>query len=546
MGKRLVSKEGLEEKKTVIEVIFTYYRELMDICISIYMLMVIVVIPFYYGDGYDKIATLKEHVFMGTVKLLLPLLAVEAVWAAAIFLVKKGSIRKKGKRLLGQLSVTDKFALCYGAAVLLSWLCTAYPEQALWGADSWYMGALPQLMLLGSYFQIAHAWEKKLWILFLLLPASFVQFVFGYLNRFGFYPIKMNWANPQFIGFVGNINWYCGYMVTILFGGVYLAWSGRIRKTWQKALLYCYLLAGFAGLVTNGSNSGILTLVGMLFLFFLLSVKERDRMASFCRIVLVLAAACMGTQLLRICFPGAMTYEEGMPGFLLDTALPAVLALLAASMLLWTYFCGRMGAYPEKLMTTAGKVIAVAAVALFGAGVLLIAGNTLIPGGIGKLSGNSFFTFSPEWGSKRGATWMGGICTFWEQGVWKKLIGVGPDCMGMYLFYDAGEGIKMILQEQFTGMMLTNAHNEWITVLANYGLLGLAGFAGMVVSAIYRFIRAGLKKASGLPWAWIAGACGACICAYTIHNSVSFQQVSNVTTMFLLLGAGENCLRTEE
>ena len=121
------------------------------------------------------------------------------------------------------------------------------------------------------------------------------------------------------------------------------------------------------------------------------------------------------------------------------------------------------------------------------------------------------------------------------------MIGVGPDCMSAYLYNGGSESLVEAARTQFGELTLTNAHCEWLTILVNTGILGLVGFAGMMVSAIVRFLKAGmetLKKES-----LIAGACGLCLLAYTVNNSFSFQQSMGVATIFVILGMGERFWR---
>ena len=63
----------------------------------------------------------------------------------------------------------------------------------------------------------------------------------------------------------------------------------------------------------------------------------------------------------------------------------------------------------------------------------------------------------------------------------------------------------------------TNAHNEWLTILVDIGVLGLVSYAGMLISVIRNFLHAGKKS-------MLVGACGFCVLAYTVNNMFSFQQ----------------------
>ena len=96
-----------------------------------------------------------------------------------------------------------------------------------------------------------------------------------------------------------------------------------------------------------------------------------------------------------------------------------------------------------------------------------------------------------------------------------------------------------MVNDFFAGNRLTNAHNEWLTILVDMGVLGAVSYAGMMISAIRSFLRAGKESA-------LAGACGFCVLAYTVNNMFSFQQVMNISTMFVILGIGGNLLRSPQ
>jgi len=536
MGHKLAKKE-FGTRKSFMESIYGIYKVLLDICISIYMLFVIIVIPIYHVNGYYGIATSKEMAFMKVARDLLVLFAVEIVLMGLLLFFDKKSWKEKIKRISRSFSITEWCAICYGIVLCCSFLFTDYRIEALWGAEGWYMGFFVQLTLLVAFFQIVHIWKKRLWIFAMIFPASMLQFLLGYLNRFGIYPFEMPGSSPLFISLIGNINWYCGYMVTVLFAVVYLVWKGIANRIWEKVFLYGYLLIGFASLVTQGSSSGIMTLAGVLVLLFYLSVRDGKKMYYLCSIVLLLSVACLFTWIIRQYAPDAITYREPSIELLTNTMLSLILTVLFGGMVLCLNRLVRISQYPERIAVGCAKGITVIIVTAVVVSIFIMVYNGMFPGRLGVLSKASLFNFSPEWGSKRGATWMAGLMCFAEQGIGKKMIGIGPDCMGIYVRLDASEQIKALIMEQFATLKLTNAHNEWITVLVDYGILGFVAYVGMLTSAILRYIKIGIKGTGTR--AWVAGACGLGIFAYTIHNMVSFQQVTNTSIMYILLGIGE-------
>ena len=183
----------------------------------------------------------------------------------------------------------------------MSYLFTRYREEALWGTASWRMGMWTQLGAVIVYFMISRMWQRNDWIVILTLPVSTIVFFLGYMNKFGLCLVDKEIINSSFISTVGNINWYCGYLVTVLFGGVYLLWWMGSEITWKRALLMGYVTIGFASLVTQGSSSGVVTLAVMLFVLFGMSVKDGGKMECLWQEMTLLSVSCLITYILRSC-----------------------------------------------------------------------------------------------------------------------------------------------------------------------------------------------------------------------------------------------------
>lgn len=573
---------------------------LLDGLISIYMLMIIVVMPFYNEEGFSHIGTDKAVFFRQAsgygVKLIAPVLILWLILGLAAYLKEKSGEktfgRPAGKRckrsgakaartkeirrnpggptdktgyggtsgqeptgsrsitglFRSKLSITDAFALLYGVSLLLSYLCSDYKEQALWGATGWYMGLLPQLLLLAIYFLVSRFWRPKKWMAVLFLPVSGVVFLLGYLNRFGIFPIDMRLNLPGFISTIGNINWYCGYLVSVFFGGYYLLWrtdetepedtTGRVKK----GLLAAYVAVGFATLVTQGSRSGIFALMAVLLVTFCLSAKDGRRMRMFWAEILLLSMVCVMTLVIRRVFHGQITFTDAFTEILTNTVFPLVMAAVAVIFLAMLSYKEHHGGYPQALFCILKRMAWMGAAAGFCVIVGMIAINTLRPGSLGALSDMPFFTFSADWGSSRGASWRAGWMCFLQQDPLHKLIGTGPDCMSAFLYTNGSAELATMVKEIFGANILTNSHNEWLTVLVNTGVIGLTGFGGMIVSATVRFLKQRVCTGCNTDQETarnIVGACGLCLLAYTVNNIFSFQQSMNTATIFVILGMGE-------
>lgn len=519
-------------------------RDLLDMMVGLYMVVLMVVMPLYTTEsGYRTIGTDKclffRSVSVAACRVILPV--------AAFYLICRlvQWFRTEKRRIPSyDISVTDVFAFIYFAAVIASYLHTSFREETEWGDTfygtyGWYLGLLTQLLFLGIYFMVSRLWHRRDWMIVLWIVPMTVVCLLGYINRFGIYPLEMKSPGPQYISTIGNINWYCGYLVTVLSVFAYYLWQGGglCKKKWIRMLLYLFLGAGLATLVTQGSSSGAVALLVLLGVFYLLSMIDGEKLGRFWAGCILLSAVCILTWVIRHIWPQAITYAEGTTDILTMSPLPFL--MLTISLLCW-YLVRRScrnGNFTDRvwgMLGIAAWAAAGAAVVVF---IVLLALNTRHPGSIGSLSELDIFTLNASWGSNRGITWTAGLSCFLNQNLAGRLLGVGPDAMAIYIHSGADPALKQMVEDYFGRLMLTNAHNEWLTVLINEGLLGAAGYIGLMVTAIWRYLRAGRTDA-------LAGAAGMGILAYTVNNVFSFQQVMNTSAVFLILGIGEACMRS--
>ena len=121
---------------------------------------------------------------------------------------------------------------------------------------------------------------------------------------------------------------------------------------------------------------------------------------------------------------------------------------------------------------------------------------------------------------------------FREGNLHQKLLGAGPDCFAEYLGELLPGGTVLFDKGYFNGSVFTNAHNEWLTTLINMGLLGVAAYAAVFITALRTYKRNFLAVLLLL--------------TYGIHSLISFQQVLNAPFFFLVLGLCEAADRREK
>lgn len=566
-----------------------------------YLIMMGVVLPFYYHPetSYMTIGSGKAEFYnkwaFGTAKaagvfLLLYLLTT----AVRQFLLwKKDSSRKTGgvslwgamktgcQNFWQSLTGTELFAVCYIAALCISYLLTDYPEFAKMGADGWNMGFWPQILFLFFFLLLERTFTTGMAKagIGMMLSTSTVVFLLGLLNRYGVNPLHMESSGPGFISTIGNINWYCGYWsvlfpvccVIFLFRekvlpGSRSAHTGALQQRTPASVLYDFLpvfsgiavVIGFATGVSQGSDSGLLVLAAITLILGCFAGKEKEGLRHFIELLLLFCVSLTGLFALQHLFPERNKYQTA--GYLFLTGKPW--GLIFGVLLLCLYFflfirkknCanGRTKTVENyrdnKLTGTADRDIvwtyrawqiltglSAAALVLY-IGLLIF--NTTHPGVIPALDGNALFTFNTSWGSSRGATWSIGIHTFLAQNFGHRLFGVGPDSMAAYLYQSDNSTLLAEVRATFGDKRLTNAHGEWITVLVNTGLMGLLSFAAMIISAVGTLFSRKQKT--------LVKACGLAVLCYTLHNIFSFEQMMNISQMYLVMGIGMAVAEKEE
>lgn len=514
------SEQGNKGKTT--ESIVENYAQMVT---CVFLLLIIVIFPFYAPQGYVEIGSHKFH-FFKTVGLVCFGLLLPAYGYRIRTKIKNGN----GIRM----SVTDKALLLYGGAVLLSFLCSDWKKEALWGTEGWYMGTLTQLMFVACYFAVSRFVRRvKVWY-GIFISVSSVVFLHGILNRFSIYPVQLEGANPGFISTLGNINWFCSYWMLVFPIGLVFYWSGIGKTVLQKAALICFALLGFMTGIVQGSSSGFLALAVMAFVLFLLSFEEEEKLLKWLELFLLFAVSTLLTSVLKGWFPENFNYQNTIEEILTEYATGLLLLTAAVICYAIMHYLLKIKKFNIRKFLPFRNSVVVLFLLVFAIVFILVISYCVHPENAGDSTIAEHFVIDEDWGNGRGTTWMAGIQAFVSMPIEKKVIGVGPDCF--YLFVYSKWELAVKLYQVFGDARLTNAHNEWLTILINTGVCGLLSYAAVFVTSIFRQIKAGKKQALLLVSA-------VCMITYTIHNMVSFQQVICTPIAFILLGMGENLIR---
>lgn len=517
-------------------------QEAVSLLLTAYLFIVFCMYPLYMQNGYSDIGNEKynfyKYITIGAFSLIIPL--------AAIYTILRIKNKKAGirTRIIGwckRMSITDWAVAAYGFSIVLSYWCSDFKTEALWGERGWYMGAVTQFLFIASYFLISRYWEYEEKLIFTFMAVAAVVFGLGLLNRFSVFPFEVLGANSSFLSTLGNINWYCGYWAVLFPMGFMLYWF--TDKIGFRLIGLLYTIIGIATGVSQGSSSAFIVFAGLYIFVFCLSFSRLERMKRFWELAIIFCGVCQGLRLWRIQFPDSFDYYDGTLSDRM-TMSRITLAGLAAAVLIYIllFIISKRKNFDIYRFKVLRQILLLCAVLAVGVYILLLALNTKIEGGIRFMGNMSTLIFDKHWGSARGATWSAGVKTYQHMPVLRKLVGAGSDCFAMYLY--TIEGLAKDVAKQFDGARLTNAHNEWLTVLVNNGIIGFISYAGIFISAVIRCIYHGEKAVRERKrYLYIFGMCAF---AYTIHNVVSFQQILSTPFIFLLLGMGERLQKLKE
>lgn len=519
-----------------------WHRDICQGIIMAYFLVITLVYPFYAPGGYLRIGEVKYEFFRNVSLVTL------AVMAAVIVLSL--ILRRDGEWILRYyqgMSVTDWFAYGYFVAVMLSYLCSAYKQDALWGVEGWRMGTVTQMIFILIYFFFSRYFHSDLRWIGVWLAAAAGVFLLGICNRYSVYPIVMEGQTETFISTLGNINWFCGYWSVTAPIGITLYWCSD--KVWIRILSAVYSVIAMLAGVTQGSGSAYIVFIVLLPFLFVLSLGNSGWIYRLLELCMLFAVSCLLGKLMYFlpCLQyNYMPMEGGKTADITAALLTgnAAMWILLSALICYVFLriakrqgLLHIGSYMETHGGAKRTVAAAATVsACVGAVILLIASGALYTGETPETTYDSGYlqVFNEDWGHGRGTAWNCGINAYRDMNVIQKVVGIGPDCFADYI-YDVPE-LADRLMAQFGNQRLTNAHNEQLTLLVDVGVLGWICYAGLFVSAFIRYVR----RAPGQPVLYLFAAAAL---AYTLHNMVSFQQILSTPFVFIALGVGESFCR---
>lgn len=522
-----------DKKNTCTEII----RQVIEYVLAAVLFILCVAVPLYAKDGYHQIGNAKfeayRRIMIGGFSVLLMLAAVYFICCIVLQ-------REKFRRV----SLTDKYVLTYLILTGISVVSGGFCEDALWGMYGWNMGFMSQLSFVLLYLFLSRFGRYYRVILLGLCSAAAIVYGIGILHRLmidpiGFYDGLTYEQKAQFLSTLGQATWYAAFLaVTLPIGiGVFLYASG---KKW-RIIGGIYMMLGFCTLVTQNSDSAYFALAGMLVVFFMISCEKKELLCRFLAVLTLFFAAGKVMYLLVRLRPNPALEADFVTELMWTSGLTWVLlgVCLVLTVLLHRSLMKGAGDTIDKksVRRVRGAVTGiVAGAAVVTVLVIYLQSRGLLPAGISKKAAAiSYLNWNDDWGNGRGRIWKFACKIISEENLRHRIFGIGPDCFNSYVIACHGEEAALLWGQK----QLTNAHNEWLNILINGGILGAVSYTGIYVTAAGRFLR-GRKEDFML-----TGIAAACV-SYMCYNFFCYQQVLCTPFIFILMGTGEYILNHKE
>ena len=505
---------------------------LLYFAVLFYLIVTGVLLPLYL-PGYDSLGTdkgqfwVKGILFSG--KILLIPLAFYVLYVIVRVMTSGGKAGKICFPKRTSFTRTDIWAVLFCVSVIISYALSEEKQIALYGERGWYLGTISYLSLGIGVLVIPRLGKAKNPIIPFIMVTSFAASMIGVIMDFAGNVLGAEGWDAGKVSTIGNPNWFCGYLVTVMFAGVaafYFRREGGVRKYIAYVpCLIVYMIVTFYMMIAQGSASAYLASWAVLLAMLMIAGKEPDAVhdITFVCMIFAISNALHAVYIAA----GGVSRPNDPVGRLLENPVFAVL-MLATCVVVNRVAGSYLKKGKNKVNVNIGKVLAIitgCAVLVFA--FLLIINTVTGSGFLGKEG--SLFWFDYHWGSSRGATLSLGMEVFRGMTPFEKLFGKGPDTFYSFMISGRFPETAAKSNEYFGGARLTNTHCEFLTMLVNTGIAGTVTFYGLMISVMIKGFRT--RSVTAL-------ACSLGILAYIINNIFSFQTAVNVSQLALILGFG--------
>lgn len=541
----------------------------------LYVVCMLFVFPLFLHDYFFDI-TKTKYIFFAVATLTGFTLIVLSLLIQDDMLTQLKALRPSG--------AADYWMFAWAAVSIVSCIASIDRAESLSGANARWQGLLAVLLYGLAYYCMSRGAEiEKTFCYIFLIPGSLNAFL-GLLNHFGVDPLgfynRMKASQiSKFLGTIGNINMFAGYMC-LVFAGVFVLFLFE-KKLRRQILWGVLLLLTTLGHLAGNSDLSYAGLGVTVLVLFAVSWKKKTPMPRLFYGGAIVFAGYYLFYVLQKTFEANAVAMEGISKelfahsglFPAGAAACLIAGVLYRLILRWKEREDRDNvasemaggktlaglakkteknsvANPEEItgkksateavdMTEKKKPGGSRADAVFHAlsvCVVLIALALLFA--VSRLDEiAAFFTFSDTWGDYRGFVWSRLWEVFCGFEPVRILIGSGPGTVKTLLNDYCYDEMKEI-----TGVVYDAAHNEYLQYLVTTGIAGLVTYVGFLGSVFVRGFRVLGKACSEEKMICLAFGL-AIVAAYAGQAIFSLAQPITTPFLFVFLGWIERIVR---
>lgn len=494
-------------------------------CTDMYVLLILIVFPLYYADGYFHLPE-KKAMFWTVSTLVYVIVCLVGVVITAFSMRENWNMENFKKNI----TMTDVFMFGFLLSNLIA-LAMSNDVMGSWvGQNARYYGARVLILVCVAYFLVSrYAWINQVFIVAFLIGGNGVCL----LATFDYFGMDVLGINKQmqpndwlmFISTMGNAN-TCASYVTMAVAGA-LCYYCVAREIKAKVFAGISIVNCSMALITARSDSAFVGIAVIIIVLGVLTIIKKIDIQNFIMALtlLILGILCLGK--FRALFASYLldqTYDSGIPAILIEQQV--FLFIVFAVLILAYIGLHYMNAHNIKFSKKITRVIIVVVTAI-----VLIIGTVvtykfniieLFKIGIGvsgiEITGNRAFIY------KRTLQCYGKLPLI------NKIFGSGQASLYMVMNQYFGEDLA------YRGISINSAHNHILDYLINTGIVGVICYIGSMIC----FIKHSFKALSQNTYVvFIIG----CVISYLAQGFFNIDQTNTTTIFWLMFALGEAVFR---
>ncbi|MDE6209160.1 MAG: O-antigen ligase family protein [Lachnospiraceae bacterium] len=487
---------------------------------GICLMILLMFYPLIFSKAYSGILEIKYLSFIIIATTMIYFYAMERLILCNLSSLKASNILQSVKTL----SLTDISMLIFLLICILSVIFSDYRIEAFTGSCSNNMGLIYYIALVSVYFVVSRINIRKKYIFIACMISFSIIIIFSFIQFMGYDLFNLIGSinddlRINYLSTLGNTNIYSAFLC--LFTPVFMACAVLSRKLKLRSYFYAMSFLGYIGLFTANSDGGYAGFFTAFVLVLLIAVNYKERIIRFLYLCfLYCISTCVFLFFHNIFSDTARPLSDITKFMVYGSATKILLILFVILIVIVDRFKSKIKNEDNIRNISRFAIIAF----LIMLALLFIASNVDKVFSLGIL--DRYFKFTNDWGTGRGYVWKWCLNIFGEGTLINKLFGFGTGTCSIELLSAYSHEMRYSL-----GYYFTTAHNEFLEILLNVGILGLLSYISVIIATIVKNI----KNREYFNIQFTVG-----IIAYCIQSMFIAMQPVVIPLVFVFLGLANN------